>query len=34
MSNIPTRNQNSYVLYRLRKKAQTIHRVIVGTDMK
>ena len=34
MSNIPTRNHYSYALYRQRKKAQAIHRVIPGMDMK
>jgi len=34
MSNILTRSIYRYIFYRQRKKAQTIHRVIVGTDMK
>ena len=34
MSNIPIRSIYRYTFYRQRKKAQIIHRVIVGTDMK
>ena len=34
MSNILTRSIYRYTFYRQRKKAQTIHRVIVGTDIK
>ena len=34
MSNILTRSIYRYTFYRQRKKAQTIHRGIVGTYMK
>ena len=34
MSNILTRSISRYTFYRQRKKVKTIHRVIMGTDMK